>query len=347
MIYKIRNISYYFIILFLFVSILANLKMSAKVLPRTVKDSVRASENKYWYLPEYDQFQTKIQAPVSVPELTSGMDYETILGYIIMDSIGKSMTYNQLYNKTKEWKINNIKNDTIVSAIRSLYKMMDVNPIAVREYSINRSGTYQSSFEYMETFCVQLLEHFSNNENRWIFDDMFKSEYILKIKVNSIDSTMYRDQDLVLVPDEITYKINAEVLDTLKGRVFKQGIISQLTQEKYNNNQNFQSNINFTHLNAPYSNLFTGPHQHQSILDLKGNVRLKKDSVYIVFLDFSKYMMDYNYDYWQISLNKIYPVIDGKVIDLDKHWSNSQAIEYIDWKNAFICKKNKLLNGEY
>lgn len=47
------------------------------------------------------------------------------------------------------------------------------------------------------------------------------------------------------------------------------------------------------------------------------------------------------------SSNAIYPILNGKVRDIKKIWSDELLLDYADWKSKFKEVETKIINGNY
>lgn len=333
----------------IFFSIVNN--TDAQIRTRDELDSLTAVGNGIWYNPSFYQFEIQYPKLQAIPPLSTGMDLETILSYILLDSLMRSVDSDFIYyNYLERWRKTGIKNDTTIMAIKHLYKLVDYDPIKFVQYDANLGKPYKLNLISIKNWTQDLLYNKIGfyGENSVSLGYLLRAQYILKVIVNTIDSIPQRDYppNKGIIPNSFTYNVNATVIDTLKGKVFK-NCNQQFINKNDDNIQSINPQICFTYGTGPYQN-----EEYQFKLDqfLKnglGNLKLEVGQELIVFLEHSDYFWDKNYDYFPISLISVFPIINGELKDISKVWSNSVSINYGNWKTIFDQKKTILLNGGY
>ena len=329
----------------LFIIFISIGNLNCQIKSRTSLDSSRAAANGYWYYDNMFQFQTKIPKLLSVPPLRSDMDFETLFGYNVLDSIIKTKTSNELNTITSSWLKQKTKNDTIINAIKYLYKLTDFSPILFNQYnnSLNRM-IYKSNVSLIKSNLSEIIDEIfqTKTSTNSAFKMLYNSDYILKVKVNNINSMPYKTyRTLDTMPGINIYNVNAMVLDTLKGKEFSPCSL---------NNSNFlinNCNICFNYITGPYSNSESDLNIHPSLLDNLGNLALQQNQELIIVIGYCNYYLDFNFDYFDLSVIKVFPIINNIVYDINKEWSDSKTLNYDDWKLIFLDKRLKLLNGGY
>ena len=110
----------YILCFFFLISFTSN----AQIRPRNKADSVMAVANHTWSWPNNYQYQIAYPKLDVIPPLSTGMDYETIIAYILVDSLMRSnLSGNQSnYYIVSNWKKARAKNDTIVAMAKYLSK---------------------------------------------------------------------------------------------------------------------------------------------------------------------------------------------------------------------------------
>ena len=328
--------------------------LNAQLRTRTMQDSILASINHYWYLQQNYQFQVQYPKLTEVPPLSTGMPLDILLSYIYVDSLMRTTDRNTLYSQQLNyWRFQHIKSDTLVSAVKCFYNLIDYDPIRFNQFNYNTSKPYYSMV--LKTFSSLTFELLSNlvinDSNRKAFRFLTQPDYILKVHINSIDSLPRKEYSKgILMPNEWVYQVNATVLDTLKGKVFQNCNSEYLTKkDKKDKMLTAGPSICFTYDHAPYSNIsdWAGYQIDQSLLDGTNKLRLFPGMDLIVTLYHCNYYWDYNYDYFELTLITVLSVVNDQVKDINNTWSNSLLINYPDWKFIFQQKKSFLLNGGY
>lgn len=342
------------IVIILSVLVFQSYAMNAQIRTRTTQDSIIAQLNGYWFNPSHYQFEVQYPKLQVIPPLSTGMDFETLLAYVYLDSLMRSTNKDMIWQMClQRWYQEKTKNDTIIQAVKYLYKLKDYDPIRFRQYSQSTSKPlYKFNLVAIQGIIDRLLYNIVlNTQNQIAMVELNNPDYIFKVHVNSIDSIPRRGYpNDTLRPNEFVYQVNATVLDTLKGKVFQQCNNIQPLSKKDTKNKALAelSNICFIYGKGPYYNEFNQSFNIDPVLlNTYGNLSLTPGQDLIVFLDHGNYYWDYDFDYFQISLLTVFPIINGQVIDISHVWSNSNILDYSDWKNAFLQKRDMLLNGGY
>jgi len=194
-----------------------------------------------------------------------------------------------------------------------------------------------------------------NIPDKYVMDDLMYADYILHVKVNSIETLPWIEYpNKNIKPNKFRYNVNATVLDTLKGQIFQQCNNGQYITSKGEQNKTLSTNSNicFNHVTGSYINALSGFKIDTSLLDTTTNfkpynLKLNPGQELVIFNSHKNYLWDYNFDYFEISLNTVLPVINGQVKDINGEWSNSIFLHYNDWKTAFMQKVNLLQTGGY
>lgn len=175
--------------------------------------------------------------------------------------------------------------------------------------------------------------------------------HILRIKVNSVETAKRIDKPYKKT-DKLIHNVYATVIDTLKGRVFSNCNCNILLKQKTTLNEEYNDNhgskICFTYGQGPY----TKGKNDESLLDLSSDyfpkdIQLKPGQELLVTLTYFDYKRDWDFDYLTPTLIYVIPIIDGKVVDWNHDWSDSDKIEYSKWKEIYKSKYDALLNGEF
>ncbi len=313
-----------------------------------------AALNGVWYSPNFDQFEVQYPKLNAVPPLSTGMDYETLLSYIYLDSLMRNTNRDMLYmNYLTRWTNTKTKNDTIVQAVKYLYKLVDYDPVRFAQYLVNLGEPYTINLRAVRGWVSELFYNIVGmyGTNSQSMDHLINSDYILKVHVNSIDSLPQRTYppNKGIYPNKYTHRVNATVIDTLKGKVYKNRIEQGMNaiEEHQEKIQSDVSEIYFTYGTGPYDNNVTPFKIDPTLKNSRGNLQLRAGQDLIVILEHDSYLWDNNYDYFDLSLLCVYPIIEGQVKDGTNVWSNSASLSYEDWKAYFFLIREMLLNGDY
>ncbi|MCX6146662.1 MAG: hypothetical protein NTW25_05345 [Candidatus Kapabacteria bacterium] len=334
---------------FVFLLTIFSTQANSQVKVLTSFDSLTCQINGFWYNLAYDQFQVKYHKPAYLPPLSTDMNYETLLSYIFLDSLLRTVDYKTLNtNYFTRWSENKLKNDTILSLIKYIYKIIDYDPIKFTQYGDAADGKYyKMSASNFKSKISQLYDALNHTLNSPAMLCLLNADYILRVHINTIDSLPMLNSKGQLRNGSFRFNANATVIDTLKGRVFKQCSYNNTSIQKDKNNQtqDIYSNICFS--------FCTGNQTREPYLLEEKTYSGKKDLTFkqgqdvIIFLEHSGYLQDYQNDYYNLTLYKAIPIINGQAKDLKKTFSNFELLNYSDWKNAFLEKVNMLLTGGY
>lgn len=309
------------------------------------------------------------------------MPFDVMFSYVALDSI---MRYSNMFiakSLVNSWTT---LNDTLKSAIKYYYKINDYNPVSYVQYShsirdykrfpknlVNQrlvnintgevisdtipaqdtilySGKYRNDIMDLEELLVNKYMSFIPKEDFRKFKALLEADYILRVRILDIDSTVAKNSTV----SKFIYNVNAEVLDTLKGKYFKN---SCNNPEPTTSDNNIITNIlpcmNFMYDKELYDpeykqiNWINDPAFEQSY---NGFGFLPNQEV-IVFLKFYGRKIDNQNDYFDLLVHKFssngaIPIINGQVRDLNHFWSDSDLINYTEWLEIFNQVKNEINN---
>ncbi|MBS1538467.1 MAG: hypothetical protein JST20_12050 [Bacteroidetes bacterium] len=346
-----------------------------------------------WYDTTKAMFQIKYPIINNIPPITTGMPFNILLSYIYLDSLMRSVKDSA----TNEWikTSASMANDTLAGAAKILYELKDYNPIIYTQYSDEitrhqkrissssipkfrlkngyKSDTASISYPRYERYINHLgsMEEILAEKIRSIFPDssrnamvaMLYSDYILKVHIVNIDSTinLYRPPGY---DSSYRYRVTAEVLDTLKGKVFqtipddtifgRKGEIPLTSIVPYPKIYFEYVGRNYTPRIASYKD------QNNSILitedsaftDSINNFKMSSGQDAIIFLKHHNYLMDYSNDYYNLDLciscsYNALPIIGGNIRDVNNFWSSNTLLNYNSWKLIFNSLKNKIITMTY
>ncbi|MFH1050660.1 MAG: hypothetical protein V1779_06990 [bacterium] len=328
----------------------------------------------------------QVQYPIirNIPPLSTNMPYDIMIGYIYFDSLMKYPDVRQVDSLIFTWQT---MNDTLSYALKYLYMLIDYNPIIFSQYAIetrmNRKTTnelmwkhsYDSSFVLQEfgrytenvreiviSLCNRVYKLTKNgiinqNYTKDAFWAAVESDYILKIKVLNIDSAL----DINSSYGDKRYNVTAEVLDTIKGKVFKsidvQPTVNTVKGDKVQNSINPLIHFQYTPRNyneygyKPKKD-YLDPIRDSAFVNPDGSFKMELNQEAVIFLRHHNHKFDNEYDYFDLSLepycsNNALPIIDGKVRDVNNFWSEQLYLDYPIWKAKYEEIKNRILDRIY
>jgi hypothetical protein len=249
------------------------------------------------------------------------------------------------------WESGKVRNDTITALIKYLYKMKDYDPVRFAQYMHSTTEKYyKSNLNCLQSDVTEIFDKIIMNTPKFYsMCDLMYSDYILRIKINSIEiKTMDKSPYMYL------YNVCATVLDTLRGKVFQNCVCSNELPKisPTDSNRQNRSNISFTYISSTYMDASYSWKYDESVLEQSGTtipkyILLKTGQDLIVSLRYGNYKWDYDNDYLELTLDNVMPVIDNQVVDLNKEWSDKPKLDYKYWKQEFLKRVTMLLNGEY
>lgn len=338
--------------------------------------------SRIWYDSSTANYQTQYPIILNIPPLNSGMPLDILVSYVMLDSLLQNTYAITLDQKLKTWSS---MNDTIANATKFLYLLSDYNPIIFQQFAyattdyfkfptnlikshsitidsiINKTTSSIDSNTWSGKYTLDLFDLSSLIRNRYNdfvgldelkVSNMLRPDYILKVRVNSIDSVINVNN----YGNEFIYKVNAEVLDTIKGQVFKNECINNTSQIKANNTK---MSLNNACINFMYRNVFYNSDRNPKNLILEpsftyngDDFRMKVGQEAIVFLKFNRRFVDFSNDYFELYLDLTssfcaLAIENNQVKDLNHFWNNQNLIDYNIWKSNFNIIKNKILTKGY
>lgn len=335
---------------------------------RYLNDSIFKSAG-YWYDSTNSMYQKQLPIIRSIPPITTGMPYDVLMSYIYLDSLLRFSTTWQQNELLRTWTS---ANDTLTNAIKYLYKIKDYDPIVFNQYmgevALNHNSAYGGRYE---SSLIDLNYNLSNKIKSLIPDNkknaffaLLFADYILRVQVVYIDS-MPNKQLLsgIKVKDSNVYCVYARVLDTIKGKKFKDlnnYSENNILKNKISLNPSIQEPIiSFEYIkriyyqrpyypNTPYMNI----ENDDAFKDENGEFSMHVGQEAIVFLKYANQLFDFENDYFSLILestcsNSALPINDEKVKDINLIWNNDNLIEYDSWKQNITDLIEQILNGSY
>jgi hypothetical protein len=301
-----------------------------------------------WFYPSEYQFETNVPLLNYIPPITTDMPYEIMMSYVFLDSLMRNYPPALDTIIVRRWFEEKSKNDTVKAVIKYLYKLQDYDPVRFHCFAYTTGHAfipYRKTLYALSSDIYRLLSAIQtlNNPSITALQDLLDADYVLKVHVNYIDTMPWPDH-----PNKFLYGVNATVIDTLKGRVYKNNCSQNMV--KKGENDQFQTNgpcIKFSYATGPYSGRGSGHIIDQTLLNSTGKLTLQTGQDIVVTLSYGNHKIDYNNHYFALTVITAIPIINGQVKDGSHIWSDSTLLNYTDWKNSFNQRVNMLLNGGY
>lgn len=322
---------------------------------------------KYWYNPTRSVYQVKYPVLRYMPPVTEDMPTEVKSAYFWLDSMARNSYKNkhiagvidnysigQRIRKDWEWKFN----DTLKRLIKEVYIAMNYDPGLFRQYTFNtrlrhvnnKFGAeqkaagdtvmfYKSGLEFIELAFSPIYYDEMCKSKADRFSDIDYTDFILKIKVLSV-TPIPKGADSNYTPPYFSLKVL--VTDKLKGQ--------KLPQLQTNSDSTI---LNLICSSRSYIDRETGKQKiDPEFVDEHNELSFKAGQEGIIFckLDERTTSLDSNYFDLRMateSSNAIYPILNGKVRDIKKIWSDELLLDYADWKSKFKEVETKIINGNY
>ena len=306
----------------------------------------------------------------SLPPLNSGMPWSVMATYIYMDSLARFDEDELAEQTATRWKYDRSLTDTLKWSVSYLYQAVDYNPIIWRQYvdevDLKYKKKYVASLSGIQAKTTDALYNILTTSTvsarRVAMLALAESDYILRVHVQSIDSMPTGDAKTPYI-----YRVSADVLDTLKGKIF-QSCLSNYTTRKDNPKGTLSSPlssvapcIRFTYLPHLYSDpRYTPPGAPRLYSARDPEFARADDSLFrmrpgqeaIVFIRHTNRLVDSTHDYYHLMLERrasmgALPIIDGHVRDINQIWSNDLMTPYATWRTRFLALRDQLISGAY
>ena len=336
------------IITLLSIIVISSTSVDAQLLGRRASyDSVKISQ----ILADNMLFQQQYPMLQNLPPLSTGMPFDVMIGYIYADSLFKFGNEDSCFMTSMRLQ-NCWINDTLKAFAKFIYEMQDYNPIIFQQYldesknaDLFPTGVCNELFPYLGS-CLQT--RFQGGDRK-IIDNIFNASYILKVRINAIldSGTTYMSKHTHMI-----YKASARVLDTLKGQVFTPCSQPPQSLNKKPNNQPLD-NDNYPDICFEFSHWYFANDGDADIKDSvitgKKEFNLIPGQEYIVFLDISSRIIDFQNDYYDLYTEFPFAIsiVNGQIRDYDHIWGTSTWLDYPLWKVKFNQLKQRILKGDF
>jgi hypothetical protein len=326
-------------------------------------DSIAFTNAKLWLDHSNSMFQKKYTALKTVPPYSTDMPYEILLSYIYLDSLLRNTDEDEQDSVMRE---DDDYNDTLKGSAKYLYMINDYNPIIFNQYigevhlrySYDNTPGYHSSLQYLKTNIASKIASLAPQNKRDALFSLLYADYILKIRIIGIEETPdKRIISGVEAPDSKRYRVYAQVLDNIKGKVYTEHIPppTSVKQTTENDSPEVQSTkdpiITFQYIKMNYFPR-KGVINDEAFSDVNGGFNMQVGQEAVVFLTHENQLFDNYYDYFDLDLeilcsNNALPIINGNVRDVNTIWSLSVLRSYADWKTSADILIQTILNGSY
>lgn len=271
---------------------------------------------------------------VSPLPLSTDMPLEIMVGYILYDSLARSLStvgVTDIYN-------NLTYNDTLQYAMKYCYTIMDYNPILFEQFRRYNNPLRRSAPMRSAVFEKLIEKIKATSTSPFIETLLCQSSIIAHIMVTDT----FRTRDAALTNHIVT----STILDTIKGRILPQCLNfyphpNVIATETHSSCLQFVYPLEWQRL--PFNSKVVA--SASTMVDSASVPWVRKDTEYIVFLTFAQACSDSLHTYHILSTfgersssNNIYPIIDGKVQDLDNDFGLGTSPTVVEFKNALRQK---------
>lgn len=342
-------------------------KSQSGTFTRTLDSSAFVSAG-YWYDSTNSMFQIQYPVIKTKPPLNTGMPYDILLSYIYLDSLLRFSTSFEQDSLLDTWSS---VNDTLGGAITYWYKLVDYDPVIFNQYmgevALNNvsvsGGSYTSNLYYLRNAVARKIKSLVEPSEKNAIFALLYADYILKVEVIDIDSTAdKRKIDGFDDSNAKRYKVQAYVLDTIKGKRFTD--INPPGSENMRKNDDYiltyeNPVIEFQYINDMYyqrtrnvNDSYKNIENDSTFMNANGGFEMQTGQTAVVFIRHTNQLFDYQYDYFDLDLesmcsNNALPIIEGNVRDINKIWSDNVLQSYESWKQDAEQLIQKILDGSY
>lgn len=314
----------------------------------------------YWYDSTTAMYQEQYPIIRSLPPLSTGMPFDILLSYIYLDSCARFDTGETVLRKLFHWST---MNDTLKGMLTYYYKLTDYNPIIFNQYLWETNLKIRSKYvaalrPVADALREALLRTAPHREEAQALHAALYADNILRVRVVSVDSMLGKPEPSPLNP--YVYRVTAEVLDTIKGRVFAGcGDMQAKTNQDHGTAQSTAPCIRFIYARGSYyqvlgdnADLPNPPKRDPAFTSYEGGFTMHPGEEAIVFLGQIPSLVDSSNDYFNVWLQSLtsynaLPIIAGMVRDVNHFWSTSDLVTYADWKIRYFQIRDKILTGMY
>ena len=346
-----------------------------------------------WYDSTTKMFQERYPIIRSIPPISVNMPYDVLIGYIGADSLMRFTTSTQTDSLIDSWTT---LNDTLKYAMKYLYEMEDYNPVIFRQYwdeewqhqhpTIDSGAGFRIEFEdgftmpsdsepniptYLAVYTndmsglvhklnVKFAHVIPNESEKGALFSLSEAHYILKVRILSEpDSVLskYSTPSNPPLPIDYRYQAIAEVLDTIKGKVFNSYDLTGTQKVSVSEPQHPIIKIQYDPRiywilggDTDFGCIYQYP--DSAFESTAGHFSFYPNQECVVFLVNESHFLDSVYDYYDFILEPrasvaALPIINGQVRDVNHIWSSETYLPYIEWRNRAEALINKIRTTNY
>ncbi len=303
-----------------------------------------------WYDSTKHKYHVRVPIIRRLPPLSSDMPLNVLRAYIHLDSLARFNTNGQLIVSPEGWLA---EPDLLRKTIASYYRVMDYDPLRYQQYDYEtalKSWLFKSELGGTTRFLPEALAKAASNQRESeALDDVFFSDYVLRIKVLAIDSMATG----FAFGSSHVFNVTAQVLDTIKGQIFHpcqessdQSVLTWITQT------NSFPCLNFQYYHSTGEKYGIYKDEDSALIDGNGGFAMRIGQEAVVFLNFAEQRFDSTHDAFQLFLGPpgtAYTLViaGDQVRDVNRTWSDDIMMSYADWRRRFLELRDKILNGTY
>jgi hypothetical protein len=162
------------------------------------------------FLDPYDCGTVESASIIAAPPISLYMPTEVIYGYIVIDSVCKSASKEEIIQR-----LSNMAFDSIQIAMKCYYDMINYDPILFNEYAVYTSGSSNYLADVMTVYRA-LLDEYSSVRPLSEKDKLILwTPYIYHVRINSQSSRVDSAGKAILGK----YCANATIIDAFKGLI--------------------------------------------------------------------------------------------------------------------------------
>ncbi len=325
----------------------------------------------YWYDSSTVRYHVGYPVLRSLPPLNTMMPWDIMAAYIYMDSLARFD-----FDRTADRRLDQLReeynftdpphtfSDTLKQAASYLYRLVDYNPVIFNQYleevGLKYGSRYRADLRIIAAKVgVVVYEGLTDASRRVGMLALLEADYILRVRVRSVDS-----MPVPTTEGMYCYRVTADVLDTLKGRVFpscNESAFNVGNEADSRTGLSVPSCMQFVYVDHLFSDPNHGPSGGPNLYYARDPEFARgDDSLFamrsgqeaIVFIAHHDWLMDSTHDYYHLRLERrasmgVLPIMDGQVRDINRVWSDDVMLDYGEWRRRLMVLRDRLLSGIY